>query len=98
MPVLIRYAPSSLTRDQYDKVNQILQEHGPDEPPAPLQLHVLFGEEPNLRVSEIWESQDAWQQAWDGGLKSALSAAGVELPEPEQLPVGELWGSRVAGA
>jgi hypothetical protein len=25
-------------------------------------------------------------------------AAGVELPEPEKLPVHEVWGSRVADA
>src|SRR3954454_12924952 len=82
MPILIRYAPSSLTREQYDKVNEILQENGSDGPPPPLQLHVMFGEEPDLRVSEIWASEDAWQQAWDGGLKDALSTVGVELPSP----------------
>ena len=98
MSILIRYAPTSLTREQYNRVNEILQENGPDGPPAALQLHVLFGEASELRVSEIWESEDAWQQAWDGGLKAALSAAGVELPEPEKFPVHELWGSRVAGA
>jgi hypothetical protein len=95
MAILIRYAPSSLTREQYDKVNEILQENGPEGPPAPLQLHVMFGQEPDLRVSEIWESEAAWQQAWDGGLKAALSSAGVELPEPEKFPVHEVWGSRV---
>ena len=57
MAILIRYAPSSLTREQYDKVNEILQENGPEGPPPPLQLHVMFGEEPDLRVSEIWESE-----------------------------------------
>ena len=98
MPILIRYAPTSLTREQYDKVNEILQENGPDGPPQPLQLHVLFGDGSDLRVSEIWESEAAWQQAWDGGLKAALSTAGVELPEPEKFPVNELWGSRVADA
>ena len=96
MPILIRYAPSSLTREQYDKVNEILQENGPGGPPPPLQLHVMFGEEPELRVSEVWASEDAWQQAWDGGLKAALSAAGVDLPEPEKIPVHEIWGSQVA--
>jgi hypothetical protein len=95
MPILIRYAPTSLTREQYDKVNEILQENGPEGPPSALQLHVLFGDEPDLRVSEIWESEDAWQQAWDGALKAALSTAGIELPEPEKLPVHEVWGSRV---
>ena len=95
MAILIRYAPSSLTREQYDKVNEILQENGPEGPPAPLQLHVMFGEEPDLRVSEIWESEDAWQQAWEGGLKAALSTAGIELSKREKFPVHEVWGSRV---
>lgn len=98
MPILIRYAPSSLTREQYDRVNEILQENGPGGPPAALQLHVMFGAEPDLRVSEVWESENDWQQVWDGGLKAALNAAGVELPEPERIPVHEVWGSRVADA
>ena len=97
MSILIRYTPSSLTREQYDKVNAILQENGPEGPPGPLQLHVMFGDGSDLRVSEIWESQEAWQQAWDGGLKAALDTVGVDLPEPDKLPVHELWGSRVAG-
>lgn len=98
MPILIRYAPASLTRKQYDRVNEILQENGPDGPPPALQLHVLFGAEPALRVSEVWESEDAWQQSWDGGIKPALSAAGIELPEPEKFQVHEVWGSRVTAA
>ena len=96
MPILIRYAPTSLTREQYDKVNEILQENGPEGPPPSLQLHVMFGEEPDLRVSEVWASEAAWQQAWDGGLKDALATAGVELPEPQKFSVHEVWGSRVA--
>ena len=95
MAILIRYAPSSLTREQYDKVNEILQENGPEGPPPPLRLHVLFGEEPDLRVSEIWESEAAWQEAWDGALKAALSTAGIEPFEPEKFPVHEVWGSHV---
>jgi len=97
VPILIRYTPSSLTREQYDKVNEILQENGPDGPPAALQLHVMFGAGSDLRVSEIWESAEAWQQAWDGGLKAALETAGFELFEPDKFPVHEVWGSRVAG-
>ncbi len=98
MPILIRYKHTSLTREQYDKVNEILQEGGPGGPPQPLQLHVVFGEGSDLRVSEIWASETAWQQAWDGGLKAALSAAGVEFSEPDKFPVHEVWGSRVADA
>ena len=96
MPILIRYSPSSLTREQYDKVSATLAENAPEGADSGPQLHVLFGEEPDLRVSEIWGSQDAWQEAWDNGIKPALAAAGVELPDPEKFPVHELWGSRVA--
>ena len=95
MPILVRYAATSLTREQYDKVNEVLQENGPEGPPPALQLHVMFGDEPNLRVSEIWESEDAWRQSWDGAIKPAISTAGIELPEPETLNVHEVWGSRV---
>jgi hypothetical protein len=89
MSVLIRYAPSSLTREQYDNVNEAMGDM-----PDALQLHVLFGEEPNLRVSEIWSSEGEWRGAWDGPLGQALSAAGVEFAtDPEVLPVHEFVGS-----
>jgi hypothetical protein len=32
------------------------------------------------------------------GLKNALAAAGIELPEPQEFPVHEVWGSRVTDA
>lgn len=98
MSILIRYAPSSLTREKYDKVNEILRENNPGEIPPALQLHALFGDEGDMLVSEIWESEEAWQQAWDGGLKAALSATGVDISEPQKYPVHELWGSRVTDA
>ena len=96
MSILIRYAPSSLTREQYDKVNEILQAGASDGPSPTMQLHVLFGEEPRLRVSEIWDSEDVWQEFWDSHLKAALSEAGVDVSDPERLPVQELWGSKLA--
>jgi hypothetical protein len=97
MATLIRYAPHSLRREQYDKVNEILQSQGDGDPPQELKMHVLFGEEGDLRVSEIWESEDAWRGFWDV-LKSALDQAGVEMGEPQILEVHELWGSAVAAS
>ena len=93
MPVLIRYEPESLSREAYDKVNETLAGQGNEGPPGPLRIHVLFGEEPNLRVSEIWDSEDAWRRWYEGSLQGALSDAGVDLPEPEVIQVHELWGS-----
>jgi len=95
MSILVRYAPASLTREQYDQVNESMRENGPGGPPPALQLHVLFGDEPQLLVSEMWDSEDAWQQAWDGMIKPALSKAGVQVPEPQRLTVHETWGNSV---
>src|SRR3954454_24193032 len=95
MATLIRYAPTNLTREQYDKVNEILQSQGAP-PPAELKLHVLFGDEGNLRVSEIWENEAAWRAEYDGPLGGALSEAGVDMSgTPEVVEVQELWGSLI---
>jgi hypothetical protein len=92
MSVLIRYAPSSLTRDQYDKVNETMLAQG--EWPEALQLHVLFGDEPNLRVSEIWSSEEEWRDMWNGPLGEALSSNGVKFAsDPEILTVHQFVGS-----
>jgi hypothetical protein len=57
MAVLIRFAPSGLTSEQYNNVGQKLQDGG-DWPPPGLLAHVCFGTSGNLRVSEVWESRE----------------------------------------
>src|SRR3954453_2496583 len=97
MSVLIRYAPSGLTREQYDKVNEILQASGGEGPPAGLELHVIFGNEGDMRVSEIWADEAAWRAEFDGPLKGALQEAGVQMDsQPEVLEVHGMMGSAVA--
>ena len=59
MPILIRYAPTSLTREQYDKVNEILQENGPAAPLNRCNCTSCSVRGSDLRVSEIWESEAA---------------------------------------
>jgi hypothetical protein len=96
MTVLVRYSPTSLTRETYDRVNAVLgRQSDTGGPPAELALHVLFGDEPQLRVSELWESEEAWRRFYDGPLSQAFREAGLELPEPEVLAVHAVWGSAV---
>ena len=96
MSILIRYAPASVSREQYDKVNATLRENMPGGPPPALQLHVIFGEDGDLLVSEIWESEDAWREAWDGLLKPTLEEAGTTFEaEPEVFEAHALWGAGV---
>ena len=97
MSVVIRYNPAGLKRENYDKVNEFFMSQ--DEmtgPPDELQVHVLFGEEGSLQVSEIWSSEEAWRGYYDGILGQALDAGGVQR-DPQVMPAQELWGSGVPG-
>ncbi len=55
----------------------------PNWPPAGCQLHVCFGDEQDIRVSEVWESQEQLE-AFGEKLRPRLEAAGIQLVgEPE---------------
>jgi hypothetical protein len=95
MTVLVRYSPTSLSRETYDRVNETLNRQSVEGPPTELALHVLFGDDPQLRVSELWESEEVWRRFYDGPLSQAFREAGLELPEPEVLAVHAVWGSAV---
>jgi hypothetical protein len=61
-------------------------------PPAGLQLHVLFGDEGSLRVSEVWTSADQQRAFNDETLMPVLNQVGVQLSgAPEIIQVHELF-------
>jgi hypothetical protein len=81
MSVLVRYSPQGLTKETYDKVSAKMQES--DWPPAGLVLHVAFGDDGDLRVSEVWESQEQLE-AFSEKLRPVLEENGVQMSgEPE---------------
>jgi hypothetical protein len=87
VPILIRYAPSGLTRAQYDQVSdKILSTL--DWPPDGLILHVSFGRDGDMRVSEVWESREQLE-AFQERLTPMLQEAGIDVEsnEPELLDV-----------
>jgi hypothetical protein len=51
--IVVRYRPTGLTREQYADVSRRMEEAGAW-PPDALEMHVLFGSDGDLRVSEIW--------------------------------------------
>ena len=59
MSIVVRYTPANLTRDKYDEVVRRLEQAGQWPNPKGMELHILFGSEENLLVSEIWDSQDS---------------------------------------
>lgn len=85
MSVLIRFAPASLTAEQYDESVRRLQAVG-DWPPDGLDYHICFGSDGNLRVSEIWDSREQLE-AFGQRLMPVLSDIGINPGEPELLDI-----------
>jgi hypothetical protein len=82
MSIVVRFPASNVTKQQYDSVHSALEQSG-DWPPAGCLIHVAFGEEQSVRVSEIWESQEQLR-AFGEKLRPQLEAAGIQLAgEPE---------------
>jgi hypothetical protein len=84
MSVLIRFNPASLTADQYDETIKKLQEG--EWPPDGLDYHVCFGTDGQLKVSEIWDSQEQLD-AFGERLRPVLDDAGIEPGEPELIEI-----------
>ena len=71
-----------MTRRQYDSVRNALTDSG-DWPADGCQLHVLFGDEKDLRVSEVWESREKFD-AFGQKLGPRIEEAGMQLSgDPE---------------
>ncbi len=88
MSVLARFTPASLTAEQYDESIRRLEEAGPW-PPDGLDYHVCFGSDGNLRVSEIWDSQEQFE-GFGQKLMPLLSDIGIEPGEPELLEIHKI--------
>ena len=71
-----------MTRQQYDSVRNALDQSG-DWPADGCQIHIVFGDENDIRVSEIWESREK-VEAFGEKLRPRMDEAGIQLSsEPE---------------
>jgi hypothetical protein len=86
MSIIVRFPPSNVTKQQYDAVRNALTEAG-DWPGDGCQLHVCFGDENDLRVSEVWESRERFE-AWGATVMPRIEEAGIQMSgEPEVFEV-----------
>lgn len=81
MSLVVNFTPRSMTAEQYDEVQRRLKESG-DWPPEGMDYHVCFGADTNLRVSEIWDSQEQLE-AFSEHLMPVLADIGIDAGEPE---------------
>jgi len=90
MSIVVRFSPTNVNREKYDESIRRLEQAGLWPNPAGLELHVAFGDENNLRVSEIWASKEQFQ-AFGDGLMPILTDIGIEFSgEPEVFEVQNL--------
>ena len=80
MSIVVRFSPTALTAEKYDKTIQTLEAAG-DFPPAGLDYHLCFGSEESLLVSEVWDSQGQFE-AFGERLMPILAEAGIEFSGP----------------
>ena len=85
MSVVVRFAPAALTVQQYDQSVRRLQEAGYF-PPDGMEYHICFGTDGNLRVSEIWDSEEELK-AFGERLMPILAEVGIDPGKPEVMPV-----------
>lgn len=85
MSLVIRFAPPSLTAEQYDEVVRRLDEAGVF-PADGLDYELCFGTGDNLKVSQVWDSRDQ-MEAFGERLRPILDEVGIDPGEPEVLEV-----------
>jgi len=85
MSILVRFTPANVTTQQYDESLRRLEEAG-GWPPDGLEYHVAFGPDDSLRVSEIWDTREQWEE-FGKRLMPLLSDIGIEPGEPELLKI-----------
>jgi hypothetical protein len=93
--VVVRHQPKNLTREKYDEVSSQMEGTGAW-PPDGLDMHVCFGTEGSLLVSEIWDSEEKFRSFTDR-LYPALQKAGVDYEEPQVYEAHE-YQKRPEGA
>jgi hypothetical protein len=87
MSIVVRFSPTNLTAELYDSTTSKLEEEGVEFPPDGMDYHVCFGQEGDLRVSEIWDSREQFE-AFGERLMPVLADAGIEFSgEPEIFEV-----------
>src|SRR5207248_2941967 len=76
MAFVLRFAPNGMTAENYDEIIRRLDEAGAGSPKGRL-YHVCFGDKSNLRVSDVWDSMESFQE-FGTVLMPILASVGVE--------------------
>ena len=85
MSVLIRFAPESLTAEQYDAVVTRLTAEG-IQPADGLEFEVCFGTGDDMKVSMVWDTPEQFE-AFGARLMPILDEFGIDPGNPEVIDI-----------
>ena len=85
MAIVMRFKPQGMTAAKYDEVIRRLEAAGAGAPAGRL-YHVFFGNKEELRVSEIWDSMENFEE-FGKTLMPIMQDLDVDSVEPEILEV-----------
>ena len=96
MAVVLRATTPGFTAEKYDELVQKLDAAGAGSPAGRI-YHVCFGETDNLRVSDIWESREAFEKFGET-LRPIMQSMGIAAPEIEFFEVHNIIEGQKATA
>jgi len=88
MALVILFTPKQMTTAKYDEVIRRLEAVGSAAPEGRL-YHACYGDSGDLRVIDIWESQEAFER-FGQTLMPLLQEVGVDPGQPEIMPAHNL--------
>src|SRR5688572_2515669 len=97
MAIVVRFTSTGLTEATYAETIKKLEAAGAGSPPGRL-YHVCFGDKDNLRVSDIWETREAFDK-FSETLVPILTELGIQAGDLEVFDVHNIIaGKNVSGA
>ena len=94
MAIIVTSTPKSMTADQYNEIVRRLEEAGAGAPNGRL-YHVCYGTGDQMRVTDVWESEETLGQ-FAQTLIPIAQQVGVDPGEPAISPVHNIIPSREA--
>jgi hypothetical protein len=88
MAIAIYFHPTSLSAAKYDEANREVQAAGAAKPVGRVH-HSCFGPDGDLRVYEVWESAQTFED-YGTVLMPILHKIGIEPGTPDVMPVHNL--------
>jgi hypothetical protein len=85
MAITVAVTPASMTTAQYDEIIKRLEQAGAGTPAGRL-YHVCYGSGDQLRVTDVWESGETFEQ-FGQTLIPILQQVGVEPNQPIISPI-----------